>query len=425
MLTDKSTIEVIERSRKQVSILFSDIEHSTRHWGRRGDIDARILLDRHNRLLFPVIRKYHGRIIKTLGDSIMAAFTHADDALQAAIAIQQMLSQERERDPFFSLRSRIGIHTGKGLIELDDIFGDVVNVAAKVESSAEANEILITQSCQARLKKHYALQPHNSLKLAGKIKDISLFSCDWSTHPTLTGAIRAHSIIPLLTRHKLEILSYVAASLFTLFFLYQYYFRFLMSDYGINFNSLILSTYLPSDYPTVLILQTLAMVIFSLYLLRIHFISRHLLKLLNGCFAASLIILSFAAINHYFEFPFKKRWYDPLYESQQLFVQVLKNNTQVNKEPDRKSELLHLAPRGEIYIYQGSKTIDNLRWDRVSYSDTQSGWLPRRILPAFGVAEEQLTRTHKFYFRYYDLYGLILAIMAFIWGYTDYKIRPS
>ena len=132
MLTDKSTIEVIKKSRRRVSILFSDIEHSTRHWGRRGDVDARMLLDRHNRLLFPIVRRFKGKIIKTLGDSIMASFNKPENAVKAAIAIQQCLAKERNDDQYFSLRSRIGIHTGKCLIEYDDIFGDVVNVAAKV-----------------------------------------------------------------------------------------------------------------------------------------------------------------------------------------------------------------------------------------------------------------------------------------------------
>ena len=133
MLTDKSTIEAIKRSRKQVTILFSDIEHSTRHWERRGDIDARMLLDRHNRLLFPVIRKFRGKIIKTLGDAIMASFNKPENAVKAGIAIQQQLAAERARDKYFSLHTRIGIHTGKGIIEYDDVFGDVVNVAARLK----------------------------------------------------------------------------------------------------------------------------------------------------------------------------------------------------------------------------------------------------------------------------------------------------
>ncbi len=424
MLTDKSTIEVIERSRKQVSILFSDIEHSTRHWERRGDVDARILLDRHNRLLFPVIRKFRGRIIKTLGDSIMAAFDSPDNALKAAIAIQQMLAQERERDKYFSLRTRIGIHTGKCLVELEDIFGDVVNVAAKVESSAQANEILITRSTQARLKQDFKLSEHSNLKLPGKLKDIPLYSCDWNAHESLIRQIRADSILPLLKRHKFELLSYLVISLLAIFFIYQNYFRYLLADAGLNLDQLISLSQIPSDYPVIIAIQTLAMVAFAIYLLRIDFISRLMLRVLSGIFGASLLILLFAAINHYFELPFTKRWDQPIYESNNLFVEVLADKSQLNEKPSKKSRTLKILPKGEIFIYIRSKTINGLRWDEVKFGNT-TGWIPRRILPAFGVAEEQLTVTHKFYFRYYDMYGLILATIAFMWGYMGYKIRPS
>ena len=91
MFTDNSTIDEIEKSRKLVTILFSDIEESTRHWERRGDIDARLVIERHNRLLFPVIRKFRGRIIKTLGDAIMASFTEPQQAIQAAHHIRAEL----------------------------------------------------------------------------------------------------------------------------------------------------------------------------------------------------------------------------------------------------------------------------------------------------------------------------------------------
>ncbi len=425
MLTDQSTIEVIKKSRKQVSILFSDIEHSTRHWERRGDVDARMLLDRHNRLLFPVIRKYRGRIIKTLGDAIMAAFSNADNALKAAIAMQQKLAEEREKDRYFSLRARIGIHTGTGIVEHDDIFGDVVNVAAKVESSAEANQIFITHATRARLKSNFNLSEEHELKVPGKRKQIQLISCDWQQHEKLTGNIRADSILPLLKRQKMELLSYVAMTLFAVFFLYQYYIRYLLADAGLSPGWFSITQQLPSDYPFVLIIQTLAMVGFAVYVLRIDFISRRLIRVLNGFFGAGITVLLFAALNHYVDLPFKKRWDQPIYESQNLFVQVLKDHTQINIEPNKRSTTLQILPKGEIFVYIRSKSVDKVRWDEVIFREQQNGWIPRRIPPAFGVAEEQLTKTHKFYFRYYDLYGAILAIIAFIWGYMGYRIRPT
>lgn len=426
MLTDKSTIEVIKKSRKLVTILFSDIEHSTRHWERRGDIDARMLLDRHNRLLFPIIRKFKGKIIKTLGDAIMASFIKPENAIKAGIAIQQRLAEERAKDKYFSLRTRIGIHTGKGIVEYDDIFGDVVNVAAKVESSAEANQILITQSTSAWIKTNeFQLKESSELNLTGKRKGIPLYICEWEQYKNLVSNIKPDSIMPLLKSQKLELFTYVTMTLFALFFSYQYYFRYLLADADLSLSWIQETTYVPSDYPVILIIQTLTLVCFIYYLFRIDFISRTLLRILSGSFGAGLAVLIFASFNHYLDLPFKKRWYDPLYESSHLFVETLVDKTQLNQKPDKQSLVIKILPKGEVFLYQNSKIVNKLRWDKVKVSKDKSGWIPRKIPAAFGVAEQQLTKTSKFYFRYYDLYGLIVGILAFIWGYMSFSIRPS
>jgi len=426
MLTDKSTIEVIKKSRKQITILFSDIEHSTRHWERRGDVDARMLLDRHNRLLFPIIRKFNGKIIKTLGDAIMAAFCKPENALKAGIAIQQLLDTERKKDKYFSLRTRIGIHTGQGIIEYDDIFGDVVNVAAKVENSADANQILLTHSTCARISADkFQLVEAEALNLTGKRKDILLYTCNWCEHKNLIAHIKPDSIMPLLKSQKMELITYVGMSLIAMFFIYQYYLRFLLADAGLSFSWFQKTTNIPSDYPVILILQTLILASFAYYLLRIDFISRTMLRILSGLFGSGLAMLLFATFNHYTDLPFKKRWYEPLYQSEHLFVEVLKNQTQLNEAASKKSNIISILPEGEIFIYQGTKKVNKLRWDQVQISKDSSGWIPRRILPAFGVAEEQLTTTRRFYFKYYDLYGLIIGILAFVWGYMSFRIRPS
>ncbi len=427
MLTDKSTIEAIKKSRKQVTILFSDIEHSTRHWERRGDVDARMLLDRHNRLLFPVIRKFKGKIIKTLGDAIMASFSKPENAVLAGIAIQQQLEAERKKDKYFSLRTRIGIHTGQGIVEYDDIFGDVVNVAAKVEHSAEASQILITHSTSARISTEKFKQDELAeiLNLIGKRKGITLYSCDWKNHSNLIANITPDSIMPLLKSQKLELITYVAMTLFAMFFVYQYYWRFLLADSGASFSWFQETTNIPSDYPLIIVLQTITLFGFTYYLLRIDFISRTMLRILSGFFGAGLGLLLFASFNHYNDLPFKKRWHEPLYESSHLFVEVLRDKTPLRQAPHKDAKLMSVLPAGEIFIYQQTRTVNGLRWNKVSINKNSSAWIPEKILPAFGVAEEKLTTTKKFSFRYYDLYGLIIGIISFIWGYMSFSIKPS
>jgi adenylate cyclase len=145
-MRDPSTIyrtrRQINSSKQHVTILFTDIEDSTKYWDKFGDVQGRLMVDRHNRLLFPMVHKFKGRIIKTIGDSIMAAFAKPEQAMKAAIAMQQTMASERQGDVTFDVRIRIGIHTGDAIVEKEDIYGDIVNVAARVESVGKGNEII-------------------------------------------------------------------------------------------------------------------------------------------------------------------------------------------------------------------------------------------------------------------------------------------
>ncbi len=427
MFIDKSTIDVIKKSRKLVTILFTDMVESTRHWERRGDIDARLLIDRHNRLLFPVVRKYNGKIIKTLGDAIMASFKHPENAVQAAIAMQQRLEKERNKDQYFSCRIRIGIHTGTGIVEDHDIFGDVVNVAAKVEAEAVDNQILITASTAARLPSgKYATSEHSTLKPKGKRKPIQLFDCNWLEHKSLLHNIKTNALLPLMRRQKLEISSYLIIGLLALLFIYQKYLRYIFADNNLSLSGLVETQQIPSDYPGLILFIGLAIIVSIIYLLRIDYISKSILKIISGFFGFGIIFLLFHAINSSFEFPFNKRWYNPIYQSEHLFVEVLVDNTQLREKPGISSRIISTLPRGELFIYQDTKNkTDNRRWDKVRLNQHNSAWIARKIPPAFGVAEEQLTRTQKFSFHYYDLYSLILGTIGFIWGFFNFRIRPN
>lgn len=425
MLSDHSTIDAIKRSRRRITILFSDIEDSTRHWERRGDIDARMLIDRHNRVLFPVIRKFHGRVIKTLGDSIMSAFNNTDNALKAAIAMQQALAQERERDQYFSLRARIGIHTGTGLVEEDDIFGDVVNVAAKVQAEADGNQILLTSSAAAHLLKNtYALTEHSSLKPKGKRKSINVLECPWREQPSLISNIKPDALLPLMKRQRFELLTYLAVGLCALFFIYYRYLRYLIADQGLDLNLINFSMQLPSDTVPFLMSIALAMIVFFIYLLRINFISRALLRTINGLFGFGLVIFIFHGLNTYVQPGFNQSWYGSIYQSQNEFVEVMTDDAPLHEKTDTASRRIKTFSNGDFFIFKETTDANNRLWNRVTIAGKEA-WVPQRIPPAFGITERQLTLTHHFNFYYYDLYALVLAALGFILGFTNFTIRPN
>ena len=229
---DSSTRTHIRSLKKHVTILFTDIEDSTKYWDKFGDVQGRLMVDRHNRLLFPIVGKFKGRIIKTIGDSIMAAFAKPEYAIKAAIAMQQTMSLERQGDDTFNIRIRIGIHTGDAIVEKEDVYGDIVNVAARVEKISKGNEILVSQTTVAYIDDEYAFifKRKGWFVPKGKRKKYNVYSCDWKNHPLLIDQLIKSSYLPVSKRQKLELGFFLAATFGVLYFIYLKYLRYLVSD---------------------------------------------------------------------------------------------------------------------------------------------------------------------------------------------------
>jgi len=129
----------------QLAVLFADICGSTKLYDTLGDTLARrVVASCIARLLAP-LADHQGTLIKTIGDEIMCTFPSAEQALCAANAMQySVTSAPFEND--ISLHIRIGFHYGEVICEAGDVFGDTVNVAARVAGAARANQIMTTQA---------------------------------------------------------------------------------------------------------------------------------------------------------------------------------------------------------------------------------------------------------------------------------------
>lgn len=145
--------EVQSRLTREIAVLFTDIRGSTTFFKIHGDIAGRLMMQRHYDMLFPIIEKNNGRVVKTVGDSIMATFNDPATAVKVAIAMQRKLFSYNATKPHEDpIRIRIGINFGKGIIEENDVFGDVVNVASKLVSVGESEQIVVGESIYAKLK---------------------------------------------------------------------------------------------------------------------------------------------------------------------------------------------------------------------------------------------------------------------------------
>ena len=126
------------QTRQLAAIMFTDIVGYTALMGN-DEKKAFELLSKNRQIQKPIIEQYNGKWIKELGDGVMASFSTVSDAVAAAIKIQEACNIAKE----FQLR--IGIHQGEVVIEENDMFGDAVNIASRIQNIASPGSIYISE----------------------------------------------------------------------------------------------------------------------------------------------------------------------------------------------------------------------------------------------------------------------------------------
>lgn len=137
--------ELAREQRKLAAILAADVVGYSRLMGRdESGTHARLKAHRTERLE-PTLARHGGRLVKLIGDGALAEFPSAVDALGAAIEFQQAMAEANRGQPNESqIVFRIGLHLGDLIVDGDDLYGDGVNIAARLEGEAPAGGIVIS-----------------------------------------------------------------------------------------------------------------------------------------------------------------------------------------------------------------------------------------------------------------------------------------
>lgn len=122
-----------------VTLMFTDVEGSTRHARDLGDRHFTRLMAEHVSLVAEIAGRWHGRVIKTVGDGALLAYSSARSAVASAVEIQR--ETEAAGAPY---RIRIGIHAGDVVRTDSDVMGFAVNKAARVASAASGGQIVVS-----------------------------------------------------------------------------------------------------------------------------------------------------------------------------------------------------------------------------------------------------------------------------------------
>ena len=144
--------------RRLAAILAADVAGYSRLMGLDEVGTARTLRE-HRVVTDALVAKHGGRIVKTTGDGVLLEFSSVVDAVECAVAVQAVMAQRNEGVPADRrMLFRIGINLGDILIEGDDILGDGVNVAARLEAIAEPGGICISSSAHDQVSGKVAVE---------------------------------------------------------------------------------------------------------------------------------------------------------------------------------------------------------------------------------------------------------------------------
>jgi len=135
---------------RNLCVLFADVAGSTRLYERLGDAEALHAVERCLNRVERVITVYEGRVVKTIGDEIMAVFDSAEAGMQAACDMQQRV-EDLPPISGVKLSIRVGFHFGPAIEDKKDVFGDTVNVAARMTALAKGGQIITTGEAIAEL----------------------------------------------------------------------------------------------------------------------------------------------------------------------------------------------------------------------------------------------------------------------------------
>jgi len=198
-------------TRRLAAILAADVVGYSRLMGRDEQGTLTRLKAHRTERLEPVLARHGGRLVKLTGDGALIEFPSAVDALSAAIEFQQAMAEaNRDQPEDTRIVFRIGLHLGDLIVDGDDLYGDGVNVAARLETEAPPGGIVISgnvhDAVASRLKAGF--DGLGALSLKNIERPVQAFSVRWepsdwnATAPSVSAAKPASTDVPLALPDK-------------------------------------------------------------------------------------------------------------------------------------------------------------------------------------------------------------------------------
>ncbi|MEO0973043.1 MAG: adenylate/guanylate cyclase domain-containing protein [Pseudomonadota bacterium] len=179
-----------------LAVVFADVVGSTRLYEQLGDARARDTVARCIEVMTSATLMHGGRVVKTMGDEVLATFSSATAAIEASCRMQMMIKEEL-RGAGVPVDIRIGLHYGPVMEEEDDVFGTTVHTANRMTSQAKAQQIITTGATVETLPTNLQgmTRQIDFAKVKGRSDGIALFEVLWQREdntamlPTIDGMV--------------------------------------------------------------------------------------------------------------------------------------------------------------------------------------------------------------------------------------------
>lgn len=139
---------------RNLTILLTDIKGFTDKTSHQSRLEIQSLLDEHKSIVLPLLESKGGKLVKTIGDAFLMVYESPTDAVLAGVAVQEALTLRNSGRPAAErIEVRIAINSGEVNLSDNDIFGEPVNITARIEGVAEAGEVFFTEAVYLAMNK--------------------------------------------------------------------------------------------------------------------------------------------------------------------------------------------------------------------------------------------------------------------------------
>jgi class 3 adenylate cyclase len=168
----------IRREHSQImTVFFIDMVGYTERSSRSDATNLMRLIKRFEENVIPSLERFRGHVVKKLGDGILAVFKHPASAAIAAMEVQRKIGEyNRYAVDNEKFQVRIGLDAGTVIWKDNDVFGDTVNTASRMETSAKPGETLLTESVYTQIKDFVACEDKGELMVKGKKQALKVFT---------------------------------------------------------------------------------------------------------------------------------------------------------------------------------------------------------------------------------------------------------